>query len=67
MKSQLPESFFHDRTSVLFTVLLLAVGIALLVGSGTGVVSLDGIEKFWPLTLVATGLVQLLATPGRKA
>lgn len=67
MKSRISELPAFERTTLIFTFLLIAAGSALLLGSRAGYVSLDQIEKFWPVTLVATGLVQLLAEPARKA
>ncbi len=51
-----------DRTQTGFTIFLIATGLALLIGSYAGVVSLDHIEKFWPVSIVAAGLAQLLAS-----
>ncbi len=51
-----------DRTALVFTVLLIVAGLLLLLGSHVGVVSLDSLAKFWPVSIVAAGLVQLLST-----
>ncbi len=67
MKPKISDLPAAESTTLMFTVLLIAVGSALLLGSRAGVFSLDQIEKFWPVTLVATGLVQLLSEPSRKA
>ena len=67
MKAQISKSPFRGSTDIIFIALLLAAGSALLLGSGAGVLSLDKLVKFWPVTLVATGLVQLLLEPSRKA
>ncbi len=65
MKPQV-EAAFRDRTTIIYITLLLIAGSALLAGSGAGLVSLDRIERFWPVTLVAAGLMQLLSDPERK-
>jgi hypothetical protein len=67
MKLQLSDSALLDTTTILFIVLLIAAGSALLLGSGAGLLSLDQMAKFWPVTLVATGLVELLSEPERNA
>ncbi len=49
-----------DATTIFFTMLLILTGTTLLLGSQAGVVSLDRMEPFWPLTIVATGMARLL-------
>lgn len=49
-----------DATTIVFTMLLIVTGTTLLLGSQVGVFSLDKIEHFWPLSIVATGMAQLL-------
>ncbi len=55
-----------DSTTILFTLLLMVSGTGLLLGSQFGVVSLDGLARFWPLSIVATGLAQLLTARDKK-
>ena len=55
-----------DRTTLLFTILLIATGSALLLGSQFGMLRMEQVEKFWPVTLVAAGLVHLLSYQDRK-
>lgn len=56
------DSAHFDRTALLFTVLLIAAGLSLLLGSNFGIFSLDHLAKYWPVAIVAAGLVQLLTT-----
>lgn len=55
-----------DATAQLFIVLLIATGSALLLGGQFGLLRIDQMEKFWPVTLVAAGLVHLLSYNERK-
>ena len=48
-----------DGFTLAFPFLLILAGIFLLVSPGAGVLSLDTLERFWPLTIVAAGLVDL--------
>jgi hypothetical protein len=43
----------------MFPVLLILAGVLLLAGPGAGVFSLESLERYWPLAIVAAGLVEL--------
>jgi hypothetical protein len=38
---------------------LILAGLFLLAGPGTGMFSMDTLERYWPLAIVAAGLVEL--------
>jgi hypothetical protein len=48
-----------DRFTFAFPFLLILAGIFLLAGSGGGIFSLDALSRYWPLAIVAAGLVEL--------
>ena len=48
-----------DGFTIAFPFFLILAGILLLVGPGSGMFSLDGLERYWPLAIVAAGLVEL--------
>jgi hypothetical protein len=48
-----------DGFTLVFPVLLILAGLFLLAGPGTGMFSMDTLERYWPLAIVAAGLVEL--------
>jgi hypothetical protein len=58
------RSLRADIVGSAFPVLLILAGFALMLMSSLGVLSADSITRFWPLAIVAAGLVEL--DPTRK-
>jgi hypothetical protein len=48
-----------DGFTLVFPILLILAGFLLLAGLGAGVFSLEALERYWPLAIVAAGLVEL--------
>ncbi len=58
------RSLRADVAASAFPVLLILAGFGLMLVSSLGVLSADSITRFWPLAIVAAGLVEL--DPMRK-
>ena len=59
------SSLFQFRLKAIGSTILVIVAMAaLMLGTRSGIISLVQLQRFWPLTLVAVGLLDLF--PGRK-
>jgi hypothetical protein len=58
MRSSNPFSKL-DGLTLAFPFLLILAGFVLLAASGSGMFSIDTLERYWPLAIVAAGLVEL--------
>ena len=55
-----------DWETVAIALVLMLTGIILVGGDYVGVLSLDRIQNYWPLALIAIGLTELAPLSGEK-
>ncbi len=61
------SSLFQFRLKAIGSTILVIVAMAaLMLGTRSGIISLVQLQRFWPLTLVAVGLLDLLSWQEKK-
>lgn len=52
-----------DWQGVVLPIVLVLTGLILVCGDAAGILSLDRIQNYWPVAVIAVGLADLIAEP----
>ncbi len=67
METKKLNSRRDDWASIALPIVLILTGVILVGGDFLGVLSLDGVQNWWPVALIAIGATELVPVSGRES
>lgn len=61
-----PQASFFSFKAIASTILVIAAFASIILASRAGIIPIGGLQRFWPLALVAVGLLDLISWQERK-